>query len=367
MKVLLIVNGTQALYSHRLELIQALLDKGNEVCLASPQGKELASLISMGCKHYDTPLETRGKNPFSDIHLLCHYIQILRQCTPDCVLSFYTKSNIWSGIACQICNVPYITNITGLGTAVESHGFIHLICSYLYKFAIRKAHCVFFQNEANLKYFISRGLNPSLTRRINGSGVSLERFPLQEYPSDTESVEFLFVSRIIKEKGIDEYIEAARAIKSKHPNTIFHVVGNFDGGYHRDLKALQRENVIIYHGQQFDIHPFIRRTHCTILPSYYPEGMSNVLLESAASGRPIITTNRPGCGETVEDGVTGMIVEPKNVTDLTEKIETFLSMSNDQRKQMGLNGRKKMEQEFDRKLVINAYLLELEDVKKVRN
>ena len=362
MKILFIVNGTQALYAHRLELIQTLLVEGHSVDIASPRGKELEPLCDLGCGYVEAPIETRGKNVFQDVQLLFRYVKILKQVAPDVAFTFYTKSNIWGGIACQICGVRYVSNITGLGTAVENSGFFSKLLQKLYVFSLRKSSCVFFQNKYNYRFFVERGLKEGKAKLLPGSGVSLTRFPVLEYPSDEGMVEFLFVSRILKEKGIDEYIEAARVIREKHPNTKFHVVGNFDGGYCRDFDELQGDGVIVYHGQQFDIHPYILRTHCTILPSYYPEGMSNVLLESASSGRPVITTDRPGCIETVEDGVTGYVVKPCDVEDLVSKIECFLSLKNEERKEMGLRGRKKVEKEFSRDIVVKAYLQALGEI-----
>lgn len=365
MTILFIVNGTQALYSHRLELITRLLKEGNQVYIVSPKGKELDPLINLGCNYYEVPIKTRGKNPLSDMLLCYRYVKAIKKIKPNLVFTFYTKSNIWGGIASRLCNAKYVSNITGLGTAVESSGVLRFLTVTLYKIALKKALRIFFQNDANLKFMISQGVSPEIAYRIPGSGVSLERFPILPYPDDTNSVEFLFVSRIMKEKGIDEYIDAAKIIRDRYPYTRFHVVGNFDGNYDRDFDELQKNGVIIYHGQQFNILPYIRKTHCTILPSYYPEGMSNVLLESASCARPIITTNRPGCGETTEDHKTGYIVNQQDTEDLVRVIEEFLSTSNENRKVMGLNGRAKMEREFNREIVVDAYMKTLDLIKKV--
>ncbi|MCE2615611.1 MAG: glycosyltransferase family 4 protein [Phocaeicola sp.] len=360
-KILFIVNGTQALYNHRLELIKALLAKEYKVDIISPWGREINPLIDLGCNFINVPIEGRGMNPFADLLLLNRYYQRIIKSKPDVILTFYTKSNIYGGIAASICNVPYITNITGLGSAVEKDGLLQHITVPLYKLAMRKASCIFFQNDANYQFFKKRNIKPEIGRRIPGSGVSLERFPLQPYPNDN-TIEFLFVSRIMREKGMDQFLDAAKIIRKKYPFTRFHVVGNYYDDYSQIFAELEKEKIIIYHGQQLDIHPYIRQTHCTILPSYYPEGMSNVLLESAASGRPLITTDRAGCKETVEDDVTGFIIKQKDSQDLIDKIEKFLSLTNEERKTMGVKGREKMEKEFNRQIVINAYLEEIDKI-----
>ena len=193
---------------------------------------------------------------------------------------------------------------------------------------------------------------------LPGSGVNLSRFTVKDYPCD-DVIKFAFISRIMKEKGIDQYLEAAKIIKEKYPNTEFHICGFCEAEYEGMLKEYNDGNVVIYHGMVRDVADFMSAMHCIIHPTYYPEGLSNVLLESCACGRPIITTNRAGCREVVEDGVNGYVVKEKNSQDLIEKIEMFLSKSIEERRQMGLAGRKKVEREFDRKIVVEKYLLEI--------
>ena len=194
-----------------------------------------------------------------------------------------------------------------------------------------------------------------------GSGVNLSRFVPIEYPSD-KTVEFAFISRIMKEKGVDQYLEAAEYIRKKYPNTVFHVCGFCEQAYEERLKDLHDRGVIVYHGMVRDIKTVLKDIHCTIHPTYYPEGISNVLLESSACARPIITTNRSGCREVIDDGVNGFIVNQKDSKDLIEKTEKFLSLSWEERKNMGLAGRAKVEREFDRQIVVEKYCDELKNV-----
>ena len=195
---------------------------------------------------------------------------------------------------------------------------------------------------------------------LPGSGVNVNHYEVLDYPNG-ETVEFLFISRVMAAKGIDQYLEAANRIKKKYPNTVFHILGGCDDkSYQEKLQKLQEEGVIQYHGQQKSVLPFQKLSSCTIHPTYYPEGMSNVLLETAACGRPIITTDRSGCREIIDDGVNGYICKQKDSEDLIRQIEKFLALSWEQRRDMGLAGRKKIEKEFDRKYVVNAYLEEID-------
>jgi galacturonosyltransferase len=336
-----------------------LIDEKYKVFVVLPYGKKVELLKEMGCEHIDLSLDRRGMNPLADLKLLLGYYKIIRKIKPDIVLSYTVKPNIYGGLVCRLNNVPFFPNVTGLGTALEKESFIQKILVSLYRISFKKVTCVFFQNHENKDFFIDKGFKFNKYKVIPGSGVNTEFFSLLPYPS-AENVEFMFISRIMKEKGIDQYLEAAEVIKAKYPNTKFHVLGFCEGAYEEKLDKLQKRGIVIYHGMQSDVREFHRISHCTIHPTYYPEGMSNVLLESAASGRPIITTNRSGCKEIVDDGINGYVVEQQNSKDLMEKIEKFLALSYEERKQMGLAGRDKVEREFDRQIVVDLYMEELE-------
>ena len=188
--------------------------------------------------------------------------------------------------------------------------------------------------------------------------MNLEYHKFQSFPKDKD-VKFLFIARLLKDKGTDEYFEMAKIIKAKFPNTEFQILGNIEGKYQQQLEELIKEGVIKHLGLTTDVRPYIANVHCTILPSYH-EGMSNVNLESAANGRPVITTNVPGCKETIDDGITGYLIKPKNAEDLIQKVEMFIKLPYEKKKEMGIAARKKVEQEFDREIVIDAYLKEIQ-------
>jgi len=363
MKVLILTNNFLGLHSFRKEVVKAIRDAGHEVVISAPFDEKKAYFEEIGCKLIDTQFNRKGTNPIKDLGLMMRYRKMLRQIKPDVVLSYTIKPNLYGGMACQLCNVPQIVNITGLGSAVENPGWLQKLTILLYKVGLQKAKTVFFQNKANMEFCELHRMVKRNKILIPGSGVNLQYHTVQKYPKDG-IIKFIFISRLLKEKGIEEYFGAAIRIKKQFPNTEFHIVGPCEDSYSERLDALQKDGIVIYHGLQADVRPFIGAVHCTIHPSYYPEGMSNVLLESCAAGRPIITTNRPGCGEIIEDGRTGYLVNAKDVEDLVSVIERFIALPYHQKMQMGLNAREKVEKEFDRQIVVDVYLYELSKISK---
>lgn len=359
--ILIIGTNMMNVYHHRLELIQALLKNNYEVVVAAPKGGEEKELEKIGCRFIDMPVDNRGTNIKRDLGLIKDLSRIYKEVNPDVVLTFYTKTNIYGGIVAGFKNIPYVENICGLGTSLARDNALSKIMRILYRQALRKARFVFFQNKSNQRFMEEKNIYHGAHDLLPGSGVSLKRYPVMPYPESNE-VEFLFCSRILAEKGIDEYLQAASLIKKKYPNTKFHVVGPCEPEYKEKIGTLARDGEIEYHGKIQDLHPLMKRIHCSVLPSYYPEGMANILLESAASGRPIITTCLPGCGETVEDEVSGYVVKEKDYKDLADAMEKFILLSPSEKEKMGREGRKKMEREFDRDIVTHKYIRLIEDI-----
>src|SRR5690625_49090 len=364
-KILFLVNHDIVIYNFRKELVERLLEEGYEVYISSPYGERIDYLTSMGCHYIETKINRHGTNIIEDLRLLRTYKRIMKDVSPDVVLTYTIKPNVYGGMAAQSLDIPYISNITGLGSAVENGGVMQKISVLLYKRAFRKVQTVFFQNKENMQFFNERKIALGKHKLLPGSGVNTEQFSLLEYPSD-EVIRFVFISRIMKEKGIDYYLEAAKYIKEKFPNTEFHICGFSEEDYEDILKEYEEKGIIIYHGMVRDIRTILKDMHCTVHPTYYPEGMSNVLLESAASGRPIITTDRSGCREIVDHEVNGYLVELKDSQDLIEKIEKFISLTHTQRKSMGMSGRNKIENEFDRQIVVKHYLNETRTIASLR-
>lgn len=359
---MLIGSGTMSLYQHRKELISQLISNDLDVSVIAPDGDEATLIKQLGCNYIQIDMETRGTNPLADMKLLSNIVGAIRRVKPDLVLTFYTKTNIYGGIACRITSTPYIENITGLGSAMVSGGIKQMLVSTLYKAAVKNADLVYFQNNSNRHFFRDHHFRVKESKMLPGSGVALNRHTLLPYPTEDDIVRFVFIGRVISQKGIGEYIDAAKIIRKKHPKTEFHIVGPVEGIAIEKVNSIKDEPNFFIHGKVIDIRPILKDMHCMVFPSYYPEGMANVLLESAAAGRPIITTNCPGCAETVDDGISGILVKPRDSESVADAMERFIAMSLSDKEKMGLNGRKKMEQEFDRKIVVDSYLQQIDAI-----
>lgn len=360
--ILIAINLDEGLYNFRAELLRALIDGGYRVHLALPEGDFSDELRGMGCILHYTKLDRRGTNPFKELSLIAAYGRVLGEVRPKVVLTYTIKPNIYMGLSCRARGIPYIATITGLGTAVSGDGPLQKLTKFLYRLALGGARRIFFQNRDNMELFGRLGINTKAHALIPGSGVNLDRFSQMDYPEGGE-VSFLFISRIMKEKGIGEYMETAAAVRKKHPEATFRVLGFMEDDYdERELfqKAV-RDGDIIYEGSVPDVRPFLQNAECTLHPSCYPEGMSNVCLESAACGRAVITTDRVGCRDTVIDGESGFIVPEHDAAALTEAVLKFIALPRSERRDMGLRGRQYMEERFDRRLVTKAMLDEIDN------
>lgn len=359
MKVLILANNDGGLFHFRRELIETFVDEGHEVVCNLPDGELVPNIVDLGARFVPCDLLQRhGTNPIAELKLISFYELLLRDEQPDIVFTYTIKPNVYGGMACGKLGIPYVVNITGLGTAVENGGLMQKLTLFLYKRGLRKAQKVFFQNAENRDFMLERGVVSGSYDLLPGSGVNLERFPVLDYPND-EIVRFVFLARIMKEKGIEQYLDAASYITKKYSNTEFHVCGACEVEYAGRLEECEKDGTVIYHGCVSDVLPIHRISSCTVHPTYYPEGMSNVLLESCACARPIITTNRSGCREIVDDGVNGYVVRQEDSEDLIRAIELFVALSNEERKELGLAGRRKVVSQFDRNIVVSKYLKEM--------
>lgn len=358
-RVLFLVNHDVVIYNFRRELVERLLNDEHEVIISSPYGERIELLRAMGCRYVEVQLDRHGKNPLKEVKLLLYYKKLIAEIKPDMIFSYTIKPNLYGAIAARINRVPIVANITGLGTAVEGKGILQSAMVLFYKAAFGKVQTVFVQNTENQQYFIDNKITVDKLKLLPGSGVNLERFHVLDYPKK-DTIEFVFISRIMKEKGIDQYLDAAKYIREKYPQTRFHICGFCEEAYEQILKNLEEKGIIKYHGLIMDVREVLKDTHCTVHPTYYPEGLSNVLLESSASGRPIITTDRSGCREVIDDGINGYKIPQQDSQALIDAIEKFIALSNEEREVMGLAGRRKVEAEFDRQIVVEAYIKELE-------
>ncbi len=353
--VLILVNKQTTIVNFRLEVVAALVKAGYRVCVSVPDGDRVNEIAAVGAELFITPMDKDSTDPVRDIALMLTYRKLIKQTRADLVLTYTIKPNVYGGMAAASLKVPYVANITGLGTALEGGGAMQKLALALYRFGFRRISRVFFQNTENRAFFEQHKLALGKHAQLPGSGVNLQKFSVMDYPP-ADTVEFAFISRIRKEKGIEQYIDTARAVTAKYPNTRFHVCGFGDDYYEARMQQLHEEGVIVYHGLLNDVRLMLKDAHCVIHPTYYPEGMSNVLLESSACGRPIISTDRAGCREAIDHGVNGFLVKEQDSADLLEKVEQFLALSYEERREMGLRGREKVAREFDRQLVVQAYL-----------
>ena len=363
MKILILTNNDIGLYKFRKELLEALLEKNHEVFIALPGGEFVGDLRAMGCRFIETPMERRGMNPFIELKLVTLYRRILREVRPDAVLTFTIKPNIYGGMACAAAGIPYIADVTGLGTAIENGGLLQKVLLRLYAYGLRKARMVFFENAENERFMVERHVVRGRHAVLPGAGVNLADYPVQPYPAETDKLIFSTVGRIMRDKGTDELLSAVREIKKKHPQVIFRLIGFFDEDYQAKVETAVREGIIEYIENQRDVRPYYAASHAIVHPSYH-EGMSNVLLESAAAGRPLLTTNVPGCREAFDEGVSGYGFPPRDASALTAAIEKFIALPYEKKIEMGEAGRKKMEREFDRRLVRDQFLSEIEAIQQ---
>ena len=352
--ILILCNWSQGLYDFRNELVLELLKK-HRVVVSAPDSIKTGLLEKEGCEIITSSLNRRGVNPVQDLKLIQEYRKTVRDVKPDLVLTYTIKPNVYGGMVCAEAGVPYISTITGLGSAFEKEGPLLDLVRSMYRRGLRKAACVFFQNRENLEEFRRMGLLHSPYRLVNGSGVNLDNWKPEPYPDDGVT-EFLFVGRIMREKGIEELLAAAREL---HGNKVkFVLAGSCDEDYQELLNKCQGEGIIRQTGFQMDMHPLYRACSALVLPTYH-EGMSNVLMEASACARPVIASNITGCREIFEEAVTGFGFAPKSADALSYALRRFLSLSWKERMRMGLQAREKVEREFDRRQIVAAYMEEI--------
>lgn len=349
--IMILANSSGGLYDFRNEVVQALLEK-NKVIICVPDETKTGLLREEGCEVIITPINRRGMNPVQDLSLLKQYLQLLKVHRPDMVLTYTIKPNIYGGFACRLRRIPYITNITGLGTTFERGGAVQKLVTMMYKVALKKAKCVFFQNQYNMGIFDQYGIKGKDKCLVPGSGVNLKKHIPEPY-EEGEVTEFLFVGRVMQEKGIDEYLEAAKCYADEHAR--FSILGYCEEAYEATIEELVASHKITFYGFDTNVHQYLKNASAVVVPSYH-EGMSNVILEASATARPILASNINGCKEAVEDGVTGFLFQARNANALQDAVAKFLQMSYNDRSEMGKMARQKMEREFDRQIVVNAYL-----------
>ena len=358
-RIAILANHSGGLYDFRKDLISEL-KKYTSVTVAVPHNDRWDELLHLADRVIELPIDRRGMNPLHDSKLFHQYRAILKEVKPDLVLTYTIKPNIYGGLACRMAHIPYAVNITGLGSAIENGGWLKKFVLALYKPALKGARVVFFENAGNRDTLTATGVVPKGRDVVlSGAGVNLEDYPYQSYPQEG-AVRFLFVGRVMHEKGVDELFTAAKRMKQEYGDGVeFHIVGSFEEGYKSLMDELEKAGVLKYHGYQSDMKRFYAMASCVVLPSYH-EGMSNVLLEAAASGRPLITSDIPGCREAAEDGVSGYLCPARDADALCEAMRRFVELPDNCRGELGRRGRERMEQRFSKTAVVAETIKHLE-------
>lgn len=358
-KILILANDGMTFHRFRLELLERLACE-YEVLLSMPRSEYRSVFEEIGCHVTETPVDRRGVNPIKDFLLLRNYRRLMNAFRPDIVLTYTIKPNIYGGWVAARLGVPCIATVTGLGTAVQNPGLLQKLTLFLYRWGIRSNAKVFFQNRENrdilLRHKIVRSEQVVM---VPGSGVNLEHHRMEPYPKNDGTVQFVYIARLMRDKGINEFAEMVKRIGVKFPQVQFDVLGKSEESCAELVQRMTADGRVVYHGYQENVRPFLQRAHAILLPSYH-EGTANVLLETAATGRPILASSIPGCRETFDESVSGFGFEPKNADDLTRTVEKFITLPYDQKAAMGAAGRKKMENEFDRKKVVEEYMKTIE-------
>lgn len=353
-KILIVTNHSYMLYRFRLELLEELA-KTSEVVISTPFVGHEDDLAAQGFRLIETAVDRRGINPKTDAKLLAFYFRLLKRERPNLVITYSIKPNIYAGLACSALGIPYCANVQGLGTAFERKGLAEFVTA-LYKAAFRKVKTVFFENEADAAVFCSKHiLSAEKQTVLNGAGINLERYALQPYPTN-DVMHFLYLGRLMQEKGMDELFAAARRLRSEGYPFVLDLVGFFEDEYKAQVEQLQADGIAVFHGFQAEPRPYYAAADCVVLPSYH-EGMSNVLLEAAASGRPIITSDIPGCREAVDDGVSGFLCRVRDADSLCAAMRRFLELDTAARETMGVAGRKLAEERFDKDKVVASTIV----------
>ena len=361
--ILIVANSSWNVVNFRMGLIRALQAEEFQVVVAAPLDIDPANIKALGCEVFEVKVRAQSLNPLRDLGFVLQLFLILRQTGAQTCLFFTAKPNIFGGFCASLLDLHYINNISGLGSVFIKNGFLSKVMILLYKLALKKSSCVFFQNRDDRDLFLQKNIVKSeKTKLLPGSGVNLQKFQpvLKIKKIDQEPFTFILISRLIKDKGVIEYIEAAKLVSKLHPDIQFKILGflgvqNPTAISQEQMNEWLRLPFVHYLGSVDDVRPFIQDSDCVVLASYR-EGTPKVLLEAAAMGKPIITTNVPGCKEVVEDQLTGFLCDVRSAKDLAQKMCQMIELSFEERDRMGKLARLKMEKQFSEQFVIDRYL-----------
>jgi glycosyltransferase involved in cell wall biosynthesis len=368
MKIAIVLNTSWNIFNFRMNFIRALQAEGHEIHTIAPVDQYTPILQQAGCIHHDMKMDSRGANPIKDLALIVELWRTYRRVKPDVVLHYTIKPNVYGTLAATILKIPVINNVCGLGTVFLKNNLTSAIAIFLYRISFRFARKVFFQNPEDREMFLSKKLiSEQSSDLLQGSGIDVNHFAAAPYKRN-EQFTFLLISRLITDKGILEYISAIKSLKEKGLNFRFQLMGAQDPRHKRGIKksVIQQwvdSKTVEYLGTTDDIRPYINSADCIVLPSYR-EGTPRTLLEAASSAKPIIATDVPGCHQVVEHGVNGYLCKMKDAEDLAQKMQEMGKLDDSELKFFGVNGRQKMIDSYDEKLVIKKYVEALRALQK---
>ena len=366
-KVAIAINTSWNILNFRSGIIKELIENGHDVYTISPKDSSTKELEGLGCKSYDISLENSGMNPLKDFEYYLDFIKALDNIKPDIVLSYTIKPNIYGSIACKKRNIPIINNISGLGTAFLWNKAIKVLVKNLYKYAFKSSNHIFFQNIDDRKLFLEEiNVPEKITSILPGSGVDTKHFAPTEKVRDSGSFTFLMISRLLIDKGIAEYCDAAKILKSEGHQVKFQVLGKAEEGHKRGyskekIESLASEGIVEYLGTTNDVRDYIASADCIVLPSYR-EGTARTLLEAASMAKPIVATDVPGCNNVVINGENGLLCKVKDTKSLASELRKMALSDESTLKYYAENSRKKAMEEFDESLVINQYLDKIAEI-----
>jgi len=368
MKIAIVLNTSWNIYNFRMNVIRSLQEQGHEVHTVAPIDDYTRSLREAGCIHHPVKMDSRGANPIKDTALIVELWSIYRKMRPDIILHYTIKPNVYGSLAAGMLGIPTINNVCGLGTVFLKNNLVSAIAILLYKISFRFAAKVFFQNPDDLSLFLDKKLvTPEKTDLIPGSGIDLNKFQPVAFKRNS-SFTFLLISRLITDKGVLEYIKAVKQLRARGMRARFQILGAKDPRHKRGIKLKTidewiQSGTIEYLGTTSDVRKFIQQADCIVLPSYR-EGTPRTLLEAASSGKPIIATDVPGCHQVVRDQFNGLLCKIKSPEDLAQKMDSMANFDDATIKKFGENGRQKMEEEFDEKVVIDKYNMAIANLRK---
>lgn len=349
-------------------LLQALLAEGYRITILSPEDAATPALCAMGCAHVPIPITRRSISVRENLHLIALFRGHFTALQPDAILSYTIKNNIFGGLAARRLGVPFLPVITGLGATFAREDMLNRIVCALYRRALRGAPRVFFLNSHDRETFLARGIvRPAQTVQLPGEGIDTEYFTPRPAPAATAGARFLYCGRLLRTKGLEHYVNAARMLRRQDPHLQFAVLGEIDPGNpdsvrKEQLDAWRKEGVVELLGQVSDVRPHIAAADCVVLPSFYPEGVPRILMEAASMARPLITTDMPGCRDTIRAGETGLLCPPDNMPALIERMRAMAALSPAARAAMGQAGRRHMQAHFTKEEVIRQICAVLADI-----